>query len=243
MRSSAGTSAADEYARDRRRRRARAARGAGWALVGAIFAAGGTRTEGLTRVILWALAGLGLLVAWWYWRTRPDPERWQRGAAGERATAVLLDRLPSRTWAILHDRQLPGSQANLDHLVVGPSGVWVLDSKTTRSTVRARWRTVRFGDRRLDTGPVKWEAQVVADRLGVPVRPLVVVHGRGLRRRGGRSAGVRVVPANQVVRYVRRRWFPRRLDGAAVEWLTGEAEDVFPPAGRQDVEKGATLRG
>jgi hypothetical protein len=239
----AGTSAAEEYHRERSRRRRGAARGAGWALVSAALAVGGTRAEGPTRVIVWALAGAGLSVAWWYWRTRPDPDRWRRGAAGERATAALLDRLPSRTWAILHDRRVPGSRANIDHLVVGPSGVWVLDSKATRSTVRATWRTVWFGDRRLDTEPVKWEAQVVADRLGVPVRPLVVVHGRGLRRRGGRSAGVRVVPASRVVRWVRRRWYPRRLDGPSIEWLTGQAEAVFPPTGQHDVEKGATLRG
>jgi hypothetical protein len=212
-------------------------------LVGAACAFGGARASGPIRDILWATAGAGGLVGWWYLRTRPDPDRWRRGAAGERATAALLDRLPRRTWAVLHDRQVPGSRANLDHLVVGPSGVWVIDSKTTRSRVRATWRTVRFGGRLLDTGPVKWEAQVVADRLGVPVRPLVVVHGRGLRRRGGRSGGVRVVPASRAVRWVRRRWLPRRLDGAAIEWLTREAADVFPPAGHHDLEKGATRRG
>jgi hypothetical protein len=213
-------------------------------VLGVAFAAAGAQAAAEpSRLALWALSGAALLAAWRSLRSEPDPERWWRGAAGEQATAALLDHLPTRTWAVLHDRRLPGTRANLDHLVIGPSGVWVLDTKTTRATVRATWRTVHLGPRRLDTGPVKWEAQVVADGLGVSVRPLVVVHGGGLRRRGGRSGGVRVVPADQLLRRLRGRWFRRRLNCPSVEWLAGEAEGVFPPAGHQHLEKGATFRG
>jgi hypothetical protein len=178
----------------------------------------------------WWFAGGGAagLVLAWTARPRPDPERWLRGAAGEAATALLLGRLTRRRWAILHDVRVPGSRANIDHLVIGPSGLWVVDSKTTRARVRARWRTVRVGERRLDTGPAKWEAQVVTDRLGVPARPLVVLHGRGLRRRGGRCGGVRVVPPAALVRYLRRG--RPRLDRAEVRGLAQRAAAVFGPA-------------
>jgi hypothetical protein len=214
-----------------------------WGLVSATVAAAGltAAAAGPVRAAWWAASGAAGLAAWWNLRSGPDPDRWRRGAAGERATAALLDRLPPRTWAVLHDRQVPGSRANLDHLVIGPSGVWVLDSKTTRARVQATWRTVHFGAYRLDTGPVKWEARVVADRLGVRVRPLVVVQGSDLRRRGGRSGGVRVVPADRVLRCL-RRWPRRRLNRPSVAWLAAEAEAVFPPAA-QYLEKGATLRG
>ena len=30
---------------------------------------------------------------------------------------------------MLHDRRIPGTRANLDHLVVAPSGIWVVDAK------------------------------------------------------------------------------------------------------------------
>jgi hypothetical protein len=243
--SPAGASAIDEYQRalDRRRRRVRLGVISGLAAV-ALAGAGVQAARGTTRTVLLALSGAGLLVAWRYLRSGPDPERWRRGATGEQATAALLEHLPARTWVVLHDRRVPGSRANIDHLVIGPSGVWVLDTKTTRAAVRATWRTVHFGARRLDTGPVAWEAQVVADRLEVAVRPLVVVHGRGLRRRGGRSRGVRVVPADRVVHCLRRRrWVRGRLDGPDIKWLAGQADEVFPPAGQQFLEKGATLRG
>ena len=239
--SPAGTSAAVEYrrARDRRRRGVFAA--FGFVLVGAGLAeaarraaAGGIRAGLATSALICVL-----LAGRCMWSGR-DPERWLRGAAGEVATALVLGALPAPKWAVLHDRRVPGSRANLDHLVIGPSGVWVIDTKATRARVRAGWRTVRFGDRRLDTGPVKWEAQVVADRLGVPVRPLVVVHGDGLRRRGGRCGGVRVVPAHALLSGLRRhRW---RLRPSRVAALADEAEFAFSPAGQYQ-EKRVGLRG
>ena len=164
----------------------------------------------------WAAAGVVLFVAWLL-RPQGDVERWLRGAVGEEATARALGRLqPGAGWS-LHDLRIPGSRANLDHLVIGPRGVWVVDTKTTRDRVRGRWGQVRFGERRLDPGPTRWEAEVVADRLGVPVRPLIVVHGRGLRRRGVVCGRVRVLPAAQVTRRLRRG--RRRLGGAEVAAL------------------------
>ena len=156
-------------------------------------------------------------------RPRADPERWRRGAAGEVATAEILDRLGRRRWAVLHDRRVPGSPANIDHLVIGRRGVWVLDSKAFRAPVRAGWRHVQVGDRRLDTSAVVWEASVVSDRLGVAARPLVVVHHSAghLPRRGRRRDGVRVLPADGLLRHLRRaRRGPRRSRAAVAELAT-----------------------
>ena len=81
---------------------------------------------------------LGLVVAapaaaaaGWGLRLRPSPDTvaWRRGAAGERHTARLLDPLERHGWAVLHDLALPGSRANIDHLVIGPGGALVIDSK------------------------------------------------------------------------------------------------------------------
>lgn len=55
--------------------------------------------------------------------------RCEAGSAGEAATASLLDQLPP-TWSAVHDLRWPGRQrANIDHLVVGPGGIFVIDSK------------------------------------------------------------------------------------------------------------------
>lgn len=56
-------------------------------------------------------------------------ELFERGAAGEAATAEVLAGLPSE-WTALHDVRWPGRRlANVDHVVIGPGGVFVIDSK------------------------------------------------------------------------------------------------------------------
>ena len=179
---------------------------------------------GTFRVVA-GIAGLifagGAALAW----PRRDAARWLRGAEGERATAAMLDRLPARKWAVLHDLSLPGSRANVDHLVIGRTGAWVIDSKTTRAQIRSRWRSVWFGERRLDPGAVLWEAEVVSDRLGVAVRPLIAVHGEPAQWRGGRAGRVRVVPASVVVRRVKRG--RRKLTRPEIASIAERAETEF----------------
>jgi hypothetical protein len=80
----------------------------------------------------------------------------------------------------------------------------------------------------------------VAERLAVPVRPLIVVHGRGLRRRGRRCGGVRVVPANGLLRRLERGH--RRLYPAEIADLGDRVETIFGSTGGA-LEKRATRHG
>ncbi|MEO6700107.1 MAG: nuclease-related domain-containing protein [Jatrophihabitantaceae bacterium] len=54
---------------------------------------------------------------------------WERGAIGEEKLARSLDSLVERGARVLHDRRIPGSRANIDHIVVAPAGVFVVDAK------------------------------------------------------------------------------------------------------------------
>lgn len=54
--------------------------------------------------------------------------RWARGADGEEIVEqALAKRCPD--IRVLHDRRIPGSRANIDHIAVAPTGVWVIDTK------------------------------------------------------------------------------------------------------------------
>ncbi|MGB3375417.1 MAG: nuclease-related domain-containing protein [Microbacterium sp.] len=57
---------------------------------------------------------------------------WERGAIGEEMLAARLKDLPEPA-RVLNDRRLPGTRANIDHIVVAPSGVWVVDAKRYRA--------------------------------------------------------------------------------------------------------------
>ena len=57
---------------------------------------------------------------------------WDFGALGEERLGNGLDRLASDTLRLLHDRRIPRSKANIDHLAVTASGVYVIDAKKYR---------------------------------------------------------------------------------------------------------------
>jgi len=60
----------------------------------------------------------------------PSHERaWARGASGEKAVAGSLARRLGSDVVLLHDRRLPRSRANVDHIAIARSGVWVIDAK------------------------------------------------------------------------------------------------------------------
>lgn len=48
---------------------------------------------------------------------------------GEELVAAALDRHCRPEVAVLHDRAIPGSRVNIDHIAIAPSGVWVIDTK------------------------------------------------------------------------------------------------------------------
>ncbi|MEP6843953.1 MAG: nuclease-related domain-containing protein, partial [Pseudolysinimonas sp.] len=61
---------------------------------------------------------------------------WQKGANGEVAVGAALDRLTPLGVQVLHDRRIPGTKANIDHIAVGPRGVFVIDAKKYQGMVR-----------------------------------------------------------------------------------------------------------
>ncbi|MFI6055478.1 nuclease-related domain-containing protein [Streptomyces violascens] len=136
--------------------------------------------KGLWRRIQ-AWLGIGTAIR----RADAKAAKWERGAQGEKATARLLAPLGGRGWYLRHDLGMPNSWANMDHVLVAPSGaVIVLETKAwgrSRPTQlvggRVHWGTE---DRHAQMEAVGRYAAKVAALLGLPadqVRPLVVVHG------------------------------------------------------------------
>ena len=76
-----------------------------------------------------------------------DPQStqaWRTGSVGEQRLARFFERELPKSVLALHDRRIPGSRANIDHFVVAPSGVWVIDAKhqgkVERRTSGPIWR-------------------------------------------------------------------------------------------------------
>ncbi|MFC7491956.1 nuclease-related domain-containing protein [Knoellia alttitudinis] len=61
-----------------------------------------------------------------------DPQSttaWDTGAVGEERVGDGLNERSSPNLRVLHDRRIPGTRANIDHIAVTPSGIYVIDPK------------------------------------------------------------------------------------------------------------------
>lgn len=61
-----------------------------------------------------------------------DPQSttaWDTGALGEERLGNRLNELASDAVRFLHDRRIPGTKANIDHIAVTPTGIYVIDAK------------------------------------------------------------------------------------------------------------------
>lgn len=68
-----------------------------------------------------------------------DPQStraWERGSIGEQKLAEALADVPE--IRLLHDRRVAGTKGNLDHIVVSPAGVFVIDAKLYKGSIQIR---------------------------------------------------------------------------------------------------------
>jgi hypothetical protein len=156
---------------------------------------------------------------------------WRRGAHGERRTARLLERLTRDGYVVFHDLAVPGNtSANIDHLVIGPSGVFVTDSKQWTGSVHQGadglvWHNHHPLDRTLER--VGWEAQQVSRALGTRTAALVCVHGAQVHSGGLHAQGVAIVPAHLLRSAL---GYDRVLSDADVALLATTAWTILRPA-------------
>src|SRR5512132_2667562 len=241
VRASVGRPGASTHAEYRRRR---AAERAAWTRTlpwraGSVLAAGVT-TWLLATQVAPDLAGLlaVAVAAGLAWRLggRPsaDTRAWRRGAAGERRTARLLTPLERRGWAVLHDLTIPGTQANIDHLVIGPGGVLVVESKQYRGRLRLDRDGMVWDGRHLLVSALRkvlWAADQADEVLGVAdlqVPAVVAVHGASVPWGVLQADGVTIVSARRVPGLLQA--LPPVLGPERVAWLADRARLRFRAA-------------
>ena len=201
-----------------------------------VGAAAGVLSSLLVPRLSLILGALAAAATGWALRFRPSPDAvaWRRGATGERRTARLLNQLERHGWAVLHDLAVPGSRANIDHLVIGPGGVFVIDSKLYRGRLQPD-PTGRLWHGRYPLAPtlqaVSFEADQAAQVLpspGVVVRPIIAIHGAQVPWGKLVMDGVPVVPAQRLPGMLRA--LPMLLGPERVAVLADQARVRFHAA-------------
>jgi hypothetical protein len=158
-------------------------------LLGPLFAAGVAVGVLGGELIPWA-AGVAVgvsLTLWLVFRDTPPRyiEQWADGAEGERRAERALASLERTGWTVTHDVQ--NGHGNYDHIVVGPAGVFLLDSKNLQGIVGVR-SGVPHLSRRHDPDAGQARGWIPRRALGDAAR----LHQQ-IRRRTGRSPWVHAV--------------------------------------------------
>jgi len=183
----------------------------------------------------------GLLLA-----LAPEPQTtkaWKTGAEGEERLGRRLDELVSPTMLLLHDRRIPGTRANLDHVVVTSLGVTVIDAKHYHGRPHLKVRHDLWGpkietlyvDRRNCTKLVDgalWQADQIRSALkdtDLTVKAMLCFVGADWPLIGGafRTRGVDIVWPRRAERLLTKSG-PH--DQATIQTLHHRLADAFPPA-------------
>ena len=99
---------------------------------------------------------------------------WETGAEREPLVRRKLSDLPAG-YTVLHDLVLPGENVRLDHLVVSPGGLYLVDAKKYSGRLMYSKKMLWHGRfpivDKLET--LKWEAEALSDVLGHDVVPVM----------------------------------------------------------------------
>ena len=126
----------------------------------------------------------------------PLVERRERGAVAEEHVGGLLDQLPRARWRVIHDATL--GRGNVDHIVIGPPGVFTIETKSHPGPVRVG--RVHGGT----LAQAQAQGKAIGWVTGTDVEPLVVFSRAWVDRPGARRKGVRVLPARMLLGHLER---------------------------------------
>lgn len=148
---------------------------------------------------------------------------WGRGAEGQRATAAALAALPTSSQ-YFHGLAVGRTGDEVDHLVVGPSGVWVVNSAVWHGLVTVTADGMLWRDRAAITTDIEamQERAAYARRtLGHEVRPVLCVVGTTLPGPSHRIAGVDIVGVDWLVALITAQ--PDTLDRSVIDAVLAAA--------------------
>jgi hypothetical protein len=214
------------------RRRSRALKAAVGFVAGFVLAL----RFGLPYAALYGLLAAGLVAAvdWFIeWRAFWATAVWRGRRRGEVITGRLLRRsLGKHGYQVLDGRAIR-DQASIDHLVIGPGGVWVVDNESwSPDTEIATYGGRLFFGEKYGTkvakplvGAAEAFAELLTRETGVKVTiaPLLAVHCGMLPRGGSLTVeGITLLKPRLVARRIRQTATPQ-FDDAQIELLARTA--------------------
>lgn len=148
-------------------------------------------------------------------RLRPQLRRLRFGETGERRFAEALDRIRAKGFAVFHD--LPANGFNIDHVVVGFSGVYAIETKTRHGADTVNYQNdneLLLGGK-INDSPALRQARGSAHAVHAQlkehlheaywVKPVLVFVGSRRVRRPAGDCSVDVITADELENYFDRQ--------------------------------------
>jgi hypothetical protein len=166
----------------------------------------------------------------------PSPGKLDRA---QRSTQKQLARMHRAGYLAWHARPIPGSMEVIDHLVIGPTGVYAIDSEKwdKKLPIRTRngkqlWHGPESKKERLEHA--RWEAGQASERLSaalgrdIRVRPAMAVYGPSIPWDIATIREVDVFSGDRLRKYLRRR---SRIKGVP-KLSRDEVREIYEAAGK-----------
>jgi hypothetical protein len=153
-----------------------------------------------------------------------------KGATGEETVARKTDHLPD-DFHVIHD--LPTRYGNLDHVIIGPTGVFILETKNWRGTIKADGNDdILLNDaptRKPTVNPLV--ARIMDVRKNIETLPaaerdlpyfhaLLVFTSAWVEARWGRTGAARCITDDQIWRCIVEEKPERKLTSKEIDWLS-----------------------
>jgi hypothetical protein len=159
-----------------------------------------------------------------FWRARKRLAQIRLGRDGERAVAEHLEWLRRMDFVVFHD--VPSGDANVDHVVIGPQGVFTIETKTHSKPIRGECKvTVADGQifangTRMDRNPLvqakaqaTWMGNFLRENQFQPfVWPVVVFPGWYVESFDIQAEGIWVLETKALTKFIENEPIRHTLD-------------------------------
>lgn len=166
--------------------------------------------------------------AWRIWKTRPLVHAIKQGIEGEKVVGQFLERLRAEGYQVFHD--VVGEGFNVDHVLIGPGGIYTIETKTWSKPARGEPR-IRFDGEQItvvgrepERNPViqaraqaSWLKGLLAESTGCAydVFPVVVFPGWYIEQGEGTLRNIWVLEPKALAKFLANA--PQRLDPEAIK--------------------------
>lgn len=159
-------------------------------------------------------AAVVLYAAFKVWRIRRRLAQIRLGRDGERAVAQYLEWFRTSNFFVFHD--VPSGDANVDHVLIGPQGIFTIETKTHSKPLRGECKVsvvngeVRANGLLLDRNPIvqakaqaNWLRNFLAEsRFDVRVWPVVVFPGWFVEPFDSKATGAWVLEVKALSKFI-----------------------------------------